>query len=565
MKIITLRSVYTHYVLHALFVLSAFTACQRSHLLHVIVEADSLVESNPDSAYHLLTSVSSDEFPNDGAKAHYLLVYNQAKYILDKRASVKDLNFCVDYYKKNGNRKMLLLAYYYRGAISIDKSGNANNTVSDFMSAEQLVDSTTDALICCRIYNQLADINIDSWNEKWALYYAKKDLEYARKTHVSEYLIAALDEVILTMRQASKVDSIKPYVQECLANLPHCTNIEKASIYNDLALYGNEVLRNWKFAEYYHKLSLKYHPSETTMLALAELYLKHGKPNECKQICERLLHSSDKEMISITNDLLKDYYLQQKDYKRAFEALQISDSLVAVKNYYEHQARIDEIQKKFDYNALKGEKEKTISRIFVLSLLVVLVLLLLVLLALVKSRRRQTRIMILESQLSALKGSMDRLKQSEEKTISEKIDEYRQLVGRMEGIATELRKKYNKSSLENKEINKDYNQLISSLQVFFYVMQNEDGILIEKKNRVDFINGYKYIDSAFWTIIEQMENPSLTKQELLLTVLWRIEKTPEDIRLLMGLSKDAYKQLKSRTLKKLRMVSSLERFCNKIG
>lgn len=89
--------------------------------------------------------------------------------------------------------------------------------------------------------------------------------------------------------------------------------------------------------------------------------------------------------------------------------------------------------------------------------------------------------------------------------------------------------------------------------------------MTEKSNRIDFINGFKYLDSTFWNVIEKMENPSLTKQECLLTILWRIEKTPDDVRLLMGLSKDAYKQLKSRTLKKLRMVSSLERFCNKIG
>ncbi len=68
------------------------------------------------------------------------------------------------------------------------------------------------------------------------------------------------------------------------------------------------------------------------MLALAELYFQHGMSKEGEQICNRLLRSSDKEIIIVTNDLLKDYYLTQKDYKRAFNALEISDSLVAAKN-----------------------------------------------------------------------------------------------------------------------------------------------------------------------------------------------------------------------------------------
>ncbi len=369
----------------------------------------------------------------------------------------------------------------------------------------------------------------------------------------------------MTMRLAGKQDSAHTYIQECLTYLPNCTNTGKANIYNALALYENEVLGNWKSAEYYHKLSWTYQRSENTLLALAELYFQHGMSKEGEQICNRLLRSSDKEIIIVTNDLLKDYYLTQKDYKRAFNALEISDSLVAAKKYYEHKAKIDELQEKYDYNALEIKKEKEISRIVVSSLFVALVLVTIVLLVLVKNHRRMVRIMALENQLSILKSNMDDLKRNEEKTISEKIDVYRQLIGRMENMTTELEKKYKQSSLDNKAKTKDYNQLVSSLQVFFYVMQNEEGVLTEKKNRIDFVNGFKYLDSTFWNVIEKMENPSLTKQECLLTILWRIEKTPDDVRLLMGMSKDAYKQLKSRTLKKIRMVPSLERFCNKIG
>lgn len=561
----SLRPIPFHYVLLVMFVLLACSACQRSNVMRMVEKADSLLESSPDSAYRMLASVSMREISGNGAKAHYLLAYNQARYKLDRRASVRDLDYCVDYYKKKGNHKMLLRAYYYRGAINEENGGQRNNSISDFMAAEHLVDSASDALMCCRIYNQLAGVNIDSWNEDWALYYAKKDLEYARKTHDADFLVDALNEVVMAMRLAGKQDSAHTYIQECLTYLPNCTDAGKASIYNAMALYENEVSGDWKSAEYYHKLSWKYQQSENTLLALAELYFQHGMAIEGKKICERLLRSSDKEIIVVTNDLLKDYYLTQKDYQRAFEALEISDSLVAARNYYEHKAKIDEIQQKYDYNALKNEKEKMIFRIVLFSLVVVLVLLVVALLALWKSHRRMTRIVVLENQLSTLKDNMDSLKRSEERTISEKIDAYRQLVGRMESVTAELEKKYKQSSFDNKVKTKDYNQLVASLQVFFYVMQNEEGVLTEKENRTDFINGYKYLDSSFWTVIEQMENPSLTKQECLLTVLWRIEKTPEDIRLLMGMSRDAYKQLKSRTLKKLRMVPSLERFCNKIG
>ncbi len=144
------------------------------------------------------------------------------------------------------------------------------------------------------------------------------------KRMIPIFLVGALNEVVMTMRLAGKQDSVHTYIQECLTYLPNCTNTGKANIYNALALYENEVLGNWKSAEYYHKLSWTYQQSENTLLALAELYFQHGMSKEGEQICNRLLRSSDKEIIIVTNDLLKDYYLTQKDYKRAFNALEIS-------------------------------------------------------------------------------------------------------------------------------------------------------------------------------------------------------------------------------------------------
>lgn len=71
-----------------------------------------------------------------------------------------------------------------------------------------------------------------------------------------------------------------------------------------------------------------------------------------------------------------------------------------------------------------------------------------------------TRIVVLENQLSTLKDNMDSLKRSEERTISEKIDAYRQLVGRMESVTAELEKKYKQSSFDNKVKTKIINWLL---------------------------------------------------------------------------------------------------------
>ena len=47
-------------------------------------------------------------------------------------------------------------------------------------------------------------------------------------------------------------------------------------------------------------------------------------------------------------------------------------------------------------------------------------------------------------------------------------------------------------------------------------------------------------------------------------MLWRIGKTKDSIIQILGLSKDSYRQIKFRALKKLKADSSFKLFCDKI-
>ena len=50
----------------------------------------------------------------------------------------------------------------------------------------------------------------------------------------------------------------------------------------------------------------------------------------------------------------------------------------------------------------------------------------------------------------------------------------------------------------------------------------------------------------------------------MLCILWRIGKDKESVMKILGLSKDGYRQLKFRTLKKLKQETSLKRFCDNL-
>jgi hypothetical protein len=92
----------------------SFAAC--SLLPNELKHAESLIESAPDSALHILQHLSPDKYTTDESRALYGLLMIEA---LDKKSLPLEpdsiLDFSINYYKQSKNNNRLAACYFYKG------------------------------------------------------------------------------------------------------------------------------------------------------------------------------------------------------------------------------------------------------------------------------------------------------------------------------------------------------------------------------------------------------------------------------------------------------------------
>lgn len=95
-------------------------------------------------------------------------------------------------------------------------------------------------------------------------------------------------------------------------------------------------------------------------------------------------------------------------------------------------------------------------------------------------------------------------------------------------------------------------------------MNGEEDLKLNKQQTEKLLKCYKQVDLDFVYQLEHLSANSLTPKEELFCILYRLGKNKYSIMSILGLSKDGYRQLKFRTLKKIKEVPSLKVFCDKI-
>lgn len=160
-------------------------ACLLSHI-------DSLLDVRPDSALHMLQSVSPDSLADRNERAYYGLLLVQAKY--KNYLPLKDDTLSqalATYYGETGNRAMQARAYYNLGCVYTDRE-EFDHAFRAYHEAARLARQENDKLTLCRTYNNMAHICLTQGMPERAdsLYAAVETL--ARQTGDSIRLAEAL-------------------------------------------------------------------------------------------------------------------------------------------------------------------------------------------------------------------------------------------------------------------------------------------------------------------------------------------------------------------------------------
>ena len=252
-----------------LILLTSLSACQRPSYPHTLQQAESVMNTRPDSALHLLEDMADSlAMLPDEAQMYYHLLTIQAKdkqYITHTSDSL--INRIVSFYEDYGDKERLMLAYYYQGRVYRDMN-DAPRALKALQQAENVSFSNLELLT--KVYSQMG------------------------------YLFSTQglynEAIVVNKAYVNLCQSLKLYDKAYFAFRDIARNYEAKNI-NDSALYYYEKCcktahANKDFAKY-----------QDALAELGRLYYNTGQINKAKDILLDLWHKStikDKSHIHLT-------------------------------------------------------------------------------------------------------------------------------------------------------------------------------------------------------------------------------------------------------------------------
>ena len=132
-----------------------------------LILADSLMQSQPDSALNILRGISMENFAAQADSAYYALLLTQARdknYVVQTDDSL--IRYAVAYYDKTNDVRMQAKAHYYWGCVYRDMNRQAE-AIREFLIAAPLTEKAKEKRQLGLVYNNIGFIyNIQGFNEK---------------------------------------------------------------------------------------------------------------------------------------------------------------------------------------------------------------------------------------------------------------------------------------------------------------------------------------------------------------------------------------------------------------
>lgn len=531
------------YIVILITLVFAFIGCQtQTH--KKLCEADSLLESNLDSAKEIVQSIQPKSLHNVADSAYYVLLKSIIIYKSYEKQPTSVLDFPVQFYEQEKNNKLLQKAYYYRGAINYDNKGNIETSLLDYKKAENLYKVVKDSFLVRRIYSSMATLYFKSKNYNKHLAYEKRAIALAKVLHDYDLLGCCYSGLAIAYGALGYKQNESLYIDSILYNVKYIIdNDSKSTVYSNLGNFYVDTDINK--ASTFYKKALSYDSNnDMAYFGLLKIAVRKGDKANTLKLWNKLKYTNDDELKEEIYTLFRDEAKKHDDIKTAYLCSNKLDSL----NYkVKSQAityRVDSLQHSFQYEVDKINMAEQNTDILHICLVSGMFLLIAFFIIYHKSKKRFKK---QKKELDYMIAESDIVKC----TLEEK-----------EKILNELSEKLVHREDEFKIASKEYNKYLDSikqgLQIMQFVCYEKDYVLSVYQDRKKFFLCYKLIDSDFMNKIE----PYTTLQEQIFCSLIRLNFSKEQLMFTLSLSNDSFRKLKSRVINKLSDKKDLQYFCD---
>ena len=339
-----------------ILLLLACTACYRStrHVTEHLSQAEELIWTAPDSALHLLESISASRHLTGKEQADYALLLSLAQYRCYIPVSSDSLiNLAIEYYKDKNDADKKGAAFYVKGCILEEYTKDIPNALLAYKEAEMCIPDMNEKRYVARIYSSLGYINKKSFHFDPAKEYYQKAVQAnidGKDTVAYASNLLNLSTLYYTLHQA---DSANRCINTLIDIADSLNDLDlQVKIYNNIAnrkIFEKNYAEAEKYLIHAIRLSSPHFPDKLS-LGLANLYAYTGQKEKADSLFTHLLSCPDLLVRSNSYLDLLNYFLashpQEHSYLNHYIAL--TDSI-----YKENRAEeVGKIQQKYDNEVL---------------------------------------------------------------------------------------------------------------------------------------------------------------------------------------------------------------------
>ena len=339
-----------------ILLLLACTACYRStrHVTEHLSQAEELIWTAPDSALHLLESISASRHLTGKEQADYALLLSLAQYRCYIPVSSDSLiNLAIEYYKDKNDADKKGAAFYVKGCILEEYCKDIPNALLAYKEAETCIPDMDDKQYVARIYSSLGYVNKKSFHFEPAKEYYQKAVQAnidGKDTVAYASNLLNLSTLYYTLHQA---DSANRCINTLIDIADSLNDLDlQVKIYNNIAnrkIFEKNYAEAEKYLIHAIRLSSPHFPNKLS-LGLANLYAYTGQKEKADSLFTHLLSCPDLLVRSNSYLDLLNYFLashpQEHSYLNHYIAL--TDFI-----YKENRAEeVGKIQQKYDNEVL---------------------------------------------------------------------------------------------------------------------------------------------------------------------------------------------------------------------
>lgn len=339
-----------------ILLLLACTACYRStrHVTEHLSQAEGLIWVAPDSALHILESISTSRHLTGKEQADYALLLSLAQYRCYIPVSSDSLiNLAIEYYKDKNDADKKGAAFYVKGCILEEYTKDIPNALLAYKEAEMCIPDMNEKRYVARIYSSLGYINKKSFHFDPAKEYYQKALQAnidGKDTVAYASNLLNLSTLYYTLHQA---DSANRCINTLIDIADSLNDLDlQVKIYNNIAnrkIFEKNYAEAEKYLIHAIRLSSPHFPDKLS-LGLANLYAYTGQKEKADSLFTHLLSCPDLLVRSNSYLDLLNYFLTSHPKERSYlnHYIALTDSI-----YKENRAEeVGKIQQKYDNEVL---------------------------------------------------------------------------------------------------------------------------------------------------------------------------------------------------------------------